>query len=67
MNTSETLDLMCGMFEAWERESLAAVLQANSGNVERAIEAVLSMEQPSEPAALSPTSAASPALPPTIT
>lgn len=69
MNTSQQLDALAGMFEAWDRETLGAVLQSNGGNLEHSIEAILAMEQPHHAAASSPSSATpsttSPPQPPT--
>lgn len=40
------MQLLCSMFESWDRETLMAVFESNGYHVERTIESIIGMEQP---------------------
>lgn len=46
MSHEEAVQLLCSMFESWERETLMAVFESNGYHVERTIETIIGMEQP---------------------
>lgn len=46
MTHEEAVQLLCSMFESWDRETLMAVFESNGYHVERTIESIIGMEQP---------------------
>ena len=46
MTHEEAVQLLCSMFESWDRETLMAIFESNGYHVERTIESIIGMEQP---------------------
>jgi hypothetical protein len=40
----EATDMLCSMFDKWDRETLLEILQGNNFHLERTIESILLME-----------------------
>lgn len=43
----QAVETLYGMFENWDKETIVDIFQSNNFHVERTIETILSMEQPS--------------------